>query len=101
MKNSYFKAGLLDVILENLLVVAIILVTLGLGTPWAIAHNEKWLAENTIIDGKRLVFTGTGGDLFGKWIIWVLLTVITFGIYGLWLSLNYKKWVVENTHLEE
>ena len=73
-------------------------VTLGLAAPWAICMKERWLANHTILDGKRLTFDGTGGQLFGNYIKWFLLTVITLGIYGFWLNINMKKWVVKHTH---
>lgn len=60
--------------------------------------KERWLANHTILDGKRLTFDGTGGQLFGNYIKWFLLTVITLGIYGFWLNINMKKWVVKHTH---
>jgi uncharacterized membrane protein YjgN (DUF898 family) len=98
--KSEFTAGLLELIVTRIVVSLLILITFGIGTPWAVVYFEKWLADRTIIDGKKLTFDGTGGQLFGQYIKWFLLTIITFGIYGLWLSLNMKKWVVEHTHIE-
>jgi len=46
-----------------------------------------------------LLFDGNGGQLFGNYIKWFLLTIITLGIYSLWLSINRKKWVVKHTHV--
>ena len=50
--RSYFwltlKTGLLTAI------------TLSLYWPAAYAAQQRWIAKNTLIDGKQLVFTGTG-----------------------------------------
>jgi uncharacterized membrane protein YjgN (DUF898 family) len=98
MNESKFTGGLLGLIGISLLQGLIISITLGFGAPWAICMKEKWVAEHTIIDGKRLTFDGTGGQLFGNYIKWFLLTLITFGIYGFWLSIKMKKWIVKHTH---
>lgn len=98
MNESKFTGGLLGLIGISLLQGLLISITLGFGAPWAICMKEKWVAEHTIIDGKRLTFDGTGGQLFGNYIKWFLLTLITFGIYGFWLSIEMKKWIVKHTH---
>ena len=98
MNESKFTGGLLGLIGISLLQGLLISITLGFGAPWAICMKEKWVAEHTIIDGKRLTFDGTGGQLFGNYIKWFLLTLITFGIYGFWLSIKMKQWIVKHTH---
>lgn len=98
--QSKFTGGLLGLIGISILQGLIITVTLGIGTPWAVCLKENWLAEHTIIDGRQLVFDGTGGQLFGQYIKWFLLTIITLGIYSFWLSIKMKAWVVEHTHFE-
>jgi uncharacterized membrane protein YjgN (DUF898 family) len=77
----------------------IIIFTLGIGTPWAVCLAESWRVKHTIIDGRQLVFDGTGGQLFGNFIKWFLLTIITFGIYGFWLSIKMQQWVTKHTHM--
>ena len=98
MKESQFTGGLLGLIGINILQCLLIFVTLGFGVPWAICMKERWIAKHTIIDGRRLVFDGTGGQLFGNYIKWFLLTVITCGIYGFWLDIKMKQWVTKHTH---
>ena len=98
--QSKFTGGLLGLIGISILQGLIITVTLGIGTPWAVCLKENWLAEHTIIDGRQLVFDGTGGQLFGQYIKWFLLAIITLGIYSFWLSIKMKAWVVEHTHFE-
>lgn len=97
-KTSYFDGGLLGLIGINLLQILLIGLTLGICTPWAVCIKERWVAKHTYIDGRQLVFDGTGGQLFGNYIKWFLLTLITLGIYGFWLEIKMKQWIVKHTH---
>ena len=96
--KSKFTGGLLGLIGINLLQGLLILITLGIGAPWAVCLKERWIAHHTVIDGRRLTFDGTGGQLFGKYIIWFLLTIVTLGIYAFWLDIKMKQWVTSHTH---
>ena len=96
--ESKFTGGLLGVIGINILQGLLIIFTLGIGAPWAICMKQRWYAEHTYIDGLRLEFDGTGGQLLGKFIVWILLTIITIGIYALWISIKMHAWVVSHTH---
>ena len=78
--ESKFTGGLLGLIGISFLTFLLIAITLGLGAPWAICMREEWYAKHTQIEGKQLKFDGTGGQLFGNYIKWLLLTLITFGI---------------------
>lgn len=98
MKESQFNGGLLGLIGVNLLQALLVCLTFGLAAPWAVCIKERWLAKHTIIDGQQLVFDGTGGQLFGNYIKWLLLTIITLGIYGFWLDIKMKQWIVKHTH---
>ena len=97
-RESRFTGGLLGLLGINILQGLLIGITLGIGAPWAICMKERWIAKHTIIDGKQLVFDGTGGQLFGNYIKWFLLTIITIGIYGFWLDIKMKQWIVKHTH---
>lgn len=98
--ESKFTGGLLGMIGIGILQFLLVLFTLGLGTPWAVCLKEKWYAEHTVIDGRKLTFDGNGAQLFGNYIKWFLLTIITIGIYAFWLSIKMKQWVVSHTHVE-
>ena len=98
-RESEFTGGLLGLVCVNILQYLLILVTFGLGAPWAVCMKARWMADHTILDGRRTYFNGTGGQLFGNYIKWFLLTVITFGIYGFWLHIKMKQWLVRHTHL--
>ena len=97
--ESKFTGGLLGSIGIGILKILLTVFTLGIGLPWAVCLGERWVAKHTIIDGRALTFDGTGGQLFGKYIVWLLLTFITFGIYAFWLSIKMKQWVVSHTHV--
>ncbi len=60
----------------------------------------RWETKHTVINGKRLHFDGTASQLFGNWILWVLLTIITIGIYSFWLRIELKKWKTKHTFFE-
>ena len=94
-----YPLGLLGLIGVGITQGLIIFFTLGIGAPWAICFKEKWYAEHTEIDGHKVTFDGNGGQLFGNYIKWLLLTLITCGIYGFWLTIKMKQWVVKHTHL--
>lgn len=95
--KSYFDGGLLQLIGWKLLGGLITSITLGICYPWAVCMVYNWETKHTVIEGKRLKFTGTAIGLFGNWIKWWLLTIITFGIYGFWLNIKLKKWVTKHT----
>ena len=95
--NSYFDGGLLQLIGWKLLGGFITSITLGICYPWAVCMVYNWETKHTVIEGKRLKFTGTAIGLFGNWIKWWILTIITFGIYGFWLNIKLKKWITKHT----
>jgi len=80
-----------------LLAALVTIVTLGICYPFAFVLTERWRAKHSYIDGRQLVFTGTGLGLFGLWIKWFLLIIITVGIYSLWVAPRIVKWKWENT----
>ena len=95
--ESKFTGGLLGLIGVNIVTFLLSVFTLGLGIPAAICFKERWYAKHTYINGKQLVFNGTGGKLFGQYIKWILLSIITFGIYSFWLGIKMKQWVIAQT----
>ena len=97
--ESRFTGGLLGLVGVTILQDLLILITFGLGAPWAVCMKERWIANHTVLDGRQVYFDGTGGQLFGNYIKWFLLTLITLGIYGFWLNIKMKKWLVMHTHL--
>ena len=66
-----------------------------------VCRSIRWRVSHTIINGRRLTFTGTPADLLGRWVVWWLLSVITFGIYTLWISVKIHQWEISHTCFEE
>lgn len=76
------------------------LLSLGLLYPVVTCWKLKWLTRNTIIDNKRLKFDGNATQLFGRYIIWLLLSIITLGLYYIFvMSISIEKWKVKHTHI--
>ena len=101
MKESYFDGGLLSYIGWVILGTLITFLTLGICYPWALCMLYGWKINHTVINGKRLKFTGTAIGLFGNWVKWFLLTIITLGIYGFWLFIKLEQWKTKHTVFEE
>jgi len=97
-EESYFDGGLLQQIGWTILGFFLTLFTLGICFPWAITLLYNWEVKHTVINGKRLVFSGSALGLFGLWIKWLLLSIITLGIYLLWVNISLMKWKTKNTH---
>lgn len=94
---SYFDGGLFQLIGWSILGWLITVLTFGICYPWALCMVYGWRINHTVIEGRRLKFTGTAIGLFGQWIKWLLLTIITFGIYSFWVRIALEKWRVKNT----
>ena len=47
----------------------------------------------------RFIFTGSGKEYFGIWIVNVLLTILTFGIYSAWAKVRRTRYFYDNTEL--
>jgi uncharacterized membrane protein YjgN (DUF898 family) len=96
--KSYYDASTLGGIGIKILTFFMIVCSLGILYPWAAAISLDFKTRHTVIDGKRLHFTGTGAGLFGNYIKWWLLSIITFGIYLFWLSKKIYQWQIKHTH---
>ena len=95
---SYFDGKLIAVIGINLLTALVSVITLGFAYPAMYCFKKRWIYASTVVNGYRLKFTGTGGQLFGKYILWTFLGIITIGIFTLWWPIKYQKW--ETKHVE-
>ncbi len=72
-------------------------ITFGLFFPWAYSAQQRWIADNTYLNGRQLAFHGTGIGFFAHWLLIMLLTCITFGLYTPWAYCRVKKWETDNT----
>lgn len=91
----YFDGGAATYVGTGILAALISVFSLGIAVPFAIVLRQRWIAKHTFIEGRRLMFTGTGMGLFGNWIKWFILIVITGGIYSFWVVPRITKWKVE------
>ena len=98
--KSYFDGGLLQLIGWSILGWLVTVFTLGICYPWALCMVYGWKINHTVIEGRRLKFTGSAVGLFGNWIKWLFFMVITLGIYSFWLRIALEKWKVKNTTFE-
>ena len=98
--TSTWDGGVLDTVVNSIVASIIISITCGLATPWAICYMMKFIIGHAVINGKRLQFDGTGGQLFGNWIKWFLLTIITCGIYSFWVTPRLYKWICSHIRSE-
>lgn len=96
-RTSYFDGGLVEYILWRVLGWFITVITLGICYPWAVTMVYGWKINHTVVEGKRMRFTGSAVGLFGHWIKWLLLMVITLGIYSFWVFIKLEDWKVRNT----
>ncbi len=94
--NSYFDGGFWGFIGMNILTFFVTLVPV-VGFAWADIMRNRWFTEHTVIDSRRLVFTGTVGKFFLKYLLWGFLTAITFGIFGLFVPVKAMRLVAEHT----
>ena len=99
--DSYFDGGVFQLLGWKILGGLVTVITLGICYPFAVNCLYSWEAKHTVIEGRRLKFTGSAGDLFGTWIICILLSIITFGIYAFYVPIKIKRWREANTFFED
>lgn len=99
-QESYFDGGLLQLIGWSIVGFFITALTFGICYPWALCLVYRWKIEHTVIEGRRLKFSGSAVALFGNWIKWLFFVIITLGIYSFWLGIALEKWKVKNTSFQ-
>ena len=99
--DSYFDGGVFQLLGWRILGGLVTVITLGICYPLAVNWLYSWEAKHTVIEGRRLKFTGSAGGLFGTWIICILLSIITLGIYAFYVPIKIKRWREANTFFED
>ena len=89
--------GLWGVYLARAICLPLSFITLGFLGIAAKRYKYAWFAKHKIYDGQMMQFDGTTVQLWGKTILWFLLTFITIGIYTAWMLNNIKKWSYKHT----
>jgi uncharacterized membrane protein YjgN (DUF898 family) len=97
LRQFAFDGGAGTYIGTGLLAFLITVLTLGICYPFAVVLRERWRARHSYIDGRQLVFVGTGLGLFAMWLKWLVLIIITLGIYLFWVGPRIYRWKWENT----
>ena len=97
--ESKFSGGVFPIFLFCIWAPILLTISLGLATPFIVCTVIKWICDNSSIGGKNYRFKGTAMGLFGRWILWYILTIITIGIYGFWSTRNQIKWIIENVEM--
>lgn len=100
-QSSRFTGRLLGLIWIKFITFFISLISVGLLIPVAVVMKQKWNAKNTIYSGRRLVFTGRAGGLFGNYIKWLLLSIVTLGFFAFLIPVRIQRWAVANTHFAD
>ncbi len=77
------------------------IVTLFIIKPVADMWIYKWEVRHTVYDGRRLYFDGNVIQLFGKYMLWWLLSIVTLGVYSFFAANRLLKWRVKHTHLRD
>ncbi|MDR0457146.1 MAG: DUF898 domain-containing protein [Treponema sp.] len=104
---SYFEGGFWHYVGLSLGGFLVCLITLGIAFPWVCCWFIKWRTDHTVVNGKRLQFTGKGISLFGHfllkgWLLGLILGPLTLGLYWIYyFCVSLKKWEVKNTSFKD
>jgi len=88
--GQYLSVFILHIFLLGLL-------TLGIYSPWAWVRLLRLKASHTRIDGKPVIFTGSGGQFFLLCLVNGLVTFVTLGIYWPWAACRISQWKAQHT----
>lgn len=96
--DSYFGRNLLKSALVGILSSAVSVITLGISYPLVYKIKESYYIDMSVIDGDDIYLDGKVGQLFGKWLLGLLLCILTLGLFIPMLGYFLYKWEAENTH---
>ncbi len=67
---------------------------------WAFLLNYAagWLADNTIVNGKKVAYTASYGESLTFMLVNGLLLIVTLGIYLFWLAPKTYRYVADHIH---
>lgn len=99
-ETSVFDGSFIGYLGVNLAIAFLSTLTLGLAFPWLWCYKRRWVYSHTCINGYRLHFDGKGIQIFGKWLLWILLTIITLTIFALWIPIRLKKWEIKHVTID-
>ena len=100
-EESFFEEKGIKLYWLNILCKFLNIISVGLLIPFTFCIKMRYINRHTVINRKKLIFTGAGTNLLGKYILWALLTCVTFGIYGWWIQINFLKWQTSKIHIKK
>lgn len=62
--------------------------------------SDNHLSADVALSTKRVQHHGTGGELFGIFIVNLLLTIITLGIYRFWATTRMRQYLWTHTNID-
>lgn len=98
--DSYFDGNVLQLVRINILCSFLTIASFGILYPFTEWIKLRWIAKHSVINRKKILFSGKALSLIGHYILWLFLTVITLGIYGFWLKIKMIKLKVKNYHIK-
>ncbi len=67
------------------------------GWPIGFNYNNKWLADNVLINGRKVKYTAAYGETLKFLFVNVLLVIVTLGIYMIWFGIKSYKFIADHT----
>ena len=92
-----FDGGAATYVGTAILAALVTVLTAGICYPFAVVLRQRWRAKHSMIDGRRLEFTGSAWGIFGRWVWWLFLVFVTLGIYSFWVMPRMERWKWEHT----
>ena len=99
-RSGFFDGNTFQYIGYSLIEALLLLVTCGLGFPWAAVIMQKWQVHHCLVGGDRMRFEGTALGILGQYIIIFILTLLTFGLYSPWGTVRMNKYMYANTKVD-
>ena len=96
--KSYFDGNPFSHFFTMLGAFLLFVCTATLAFPWCMCMRYRYQTKHTVINGRRMTFDGKGVQLFGRYLLWLVLTILTAGIFIIWLLSSVKKWKTKHTH---
>ena len=101
LSPSRFTGSIFGYFFRRAALVIFTLVTLTLAYPALMCWYMRWEVKHTVIQGRRLTFDGYSRQLYGKFLLWLLLSIISVSIYFfVKMKINLIKWQTKHTHVE-
>lgn len=85
----------------KLAAIIVTLCTVFIALPWTMCWVYRYQYKHTVIEGRRLYFDGKGVQLFGRYMLWLLLTIVTLLIFLIFLLIRLRKWKTKHIKIRK